>query len=279
MIAHGCRQRGRLLAYHEGDLSRAHRMELEAHLRECGQCRTLLRKLEETDTLLLASRPSAAPLPPAVSQALLQEALTRSGARSRPRCWGMWSFAASLGCLLAFSTAAIHRAVPGPRPEPPTVTASALPVSPLPRPTQAPDPTRQAAVHLAQFVDSERPVSAHVVRKRRVPGRKRARFDLPRLASRVEPAVRKPAAPPHKPEPAAEPQVPVSQLLLVVHEVPRLDVEVRELPEEAPGEACATSAVQDVYGRVTQKEVKVSSSDLEPEVVLTGHDGTPSQTN
>jgi hypothetical protein len=69
---------------------------------------------------------------------------------------------------------------------------------------------------------------------------------------------------------------PGGELLLIVKEPAALTVEVKELPEEAPGQACATSAVQDAYGRVTQKEVRVSSSQADPEIVLSGPGAEPS---
>lgn len=270
----------RTLAYHEQCLPAPQRHEAETHLQECARCRLLLAELQETDRLLRGNRPAVESLSPAASSAVLAAALSQSGARQAgwPRWWGFGPLAVSLGCLWMLATTA---GIQPPSHQAPAAVAQArvAALAPGMRPAEAVRPAPGPAL-TAQATPA---TGARRRRARQGAGRRGpAAQPAVRLVAARESRVEAPAA---LPAPAVEEPVsvpapqPAGELLLVINEAPRLEIEVSELPSEAPGEACASSAVQDAQGRVTQKEVRVSGDDPEPQVVLIGDGRVPGPVN
>ena len=267
----------RVIAYHEGDLRRAERAVVEAHLGTCPPCGELLRKLAETDALLMGSRPAAEPLPSQRSQLILAQALARSGAARQVgrRTFGMWTFAASAVCLIAAGTAGVYRPPSAPGQPPAPRLASGSVAATL-------QPVEESGKPL-RLVKSDDAVPAYRRPRRRNQVRRlKAHREAPPLpdalpATVADEGVRALAAtalgyP-------GDHRLPVTLLVKEDAAPPELALEVKELPEDAPGQACASSALQDTYGRVTQKEVRVSTSLTEPQVILTGQAPGPSPTN
>lgn len=251
-----CRRITRELgAYSAATLTPARSARVERHLASCGACAERLRRLEETDSLLVAARPRVPQLGPEASREILAAAL----AARRPsfpwlRLWlGGWAAAA---CALLVAANVWKEAPPSSvrrSPAPAVVEAAAV------RPATSPPKIIRRPVRVAK-----------VARVDRVGPRRRARrrFTAPRRGSTPEvTAVRSPAPPPPV-EPAPAPPGD-GHLLVVFSEVPKLDVEVRDLPSGAPGEAIAVSAICDLFGRTTETEVRVSTEKPEPEVILT----------
>src|SRR5437016_5328388 len=89
-----------LQSYLDGELTAARRAALAGHLQQCDRCAASLRRLAESDRLLIAFRPPAGALSPAASRALLDRALAKAGARRGGPGSGMpllaWGFAVFL---------------------------------------------------------------------------------------------------------------------------------------------------------------------------------------
>lgn len=56
-----CEYRARLGVYHDGELSQEARADVEAHLRDCADCRTALHEMKEMSALFAAAEVEAAP--------------------------------------------------------------------------------------------------------------------------------------------------------------------------------------------------------------------------
>jgi hypothetical protein len=85
-MIHRWRMRRALLAIHEGELPRK-RSALAAHLNQCPACADTVRRLAESDRLLVIARPEPEALAPETAGLLLQRALAAAVASRRPSPW------------------------------------------------------------------------------------------------------------------------------------------------------------------------------------------------
>ena len=297
-MIHEWRMRGMLRAFHEETLPGAARTRNAAHVECCPRCATELQRLRRTDTLLGTSRPPAATLSPAVSQAIQQRALIESGVlrrRTRGRRLAMGGlvagalFAATATVSLGWKRPAVvgQRAggaiierVEQPFPERASAMASGAasaldaapkdsgPIAVAPGKARITPPRRSARrgrarmpLRVAAF---SRRTRYGFARRGAVvaAGADPARQPSVQLASRVEDgsASSTLAEAPEPATPAVRPDTAVGQLLVLVTTAPpEVPITVRQAAPETPGYARAASVRQDPTGTLVRSECTVSS--------------------
>jgi hypothetical protein len=275
-MIHSWRTRRLIRAYHEGDLPRGQEEALRNHLTACADCREVLKKLQDTDALLMGARPVVTALPSQETRVVLARALAQAGVIPAPqRSWrGVWGVAAAVSIATLGTSAFV---VPGER-------AAFDPLSD-PVSTSAPSDVAPelSPLFAAEAPDEVLPVDGAVTPRTpaRTVYRRRSRGTRISVARAAEPAEALaedvPSAAPTSYEYVdAVPEMPQPRatLFFVVTDARDLGLESVQGGNEAAvretGYAEASTSFRDACGRVTCQEVTVSSDDDTPTIVLTG---------
>lgn len=272
--------RGPLLAHHEGCLCQRQQRRLTAHVERCAECRGFLERLAETDALLRGARPvHGGPLPEPSHELFCHALRAAQRRRGHPflRTASAWGIAGVLA-LLGANAASNRGATTSPgaaRPEIGAV-ASVSGVEQLQGPDEGMRPRAVPAVRRSNpepSVVAKKPALLKPAEKIDVPRREEYQLCAATVlvdAATAELAARGDATGTQTglTSGLGTRELALGSLIVEVSQ-PKLEVEVRDAPAEAPGYARASALTQDAAGAPVLAQYTLDSTTKGSELIVT----------